>query len=88
MNPRDLIALAKRAWTAAGASEREHWGREYAARGEAVTFQASQALWIHMRAVRPDWPSEQERRADLAHHVALKRLLDRAAGADAALPAR
>ena len=88
MEPRDLIAFATRAWTAAGASEREHWVREYAARGEAATFEASQSLWLHMRAVRPDWPSEQERREDLAHHVTLKRLLDRAAGAVASLPAR
>jgi len=34
-----------------------------------------------MRRLRPDWPSPEERSEDLAHHVALKRAIDRAAGA-------
>ena len=34
-----------------------------------------------MRALRPDWPSPDEWREDLAHHIALKHLIDRAAGA-------
>ena len=46
-----------------------------------ATFEASQALWEHMRALRPDWPSDDERRQDLADHIALKRLIDRAADA-------
>jgi hypothetical protein len=32
-----------------------------------------------MRLVRSDWPTAEERRDDLAHHVALKRAIDRAA---------
>ncbi|MFL5417748.1 MAG: hypothetical protein ACJ78Y_17235 [Myxococcales bacterium] len=32
-------------------------------------------LFAHARAVNPDWPSEREREADLAHHVELKRAL-------------
>jgi hypothetical protein len=58
-----------------------HWARELTERGALVTFEASQALWEHIRRVRPDWPLLDERRADLAHHVALKRALDLAAGA-------
>jgi hypothetical protein len=42
------------------------------------------ALYEHMRAVRPDWPSERERAADFAHHVELKRILERASRALAA----
>jgi len=34
-----------------------------------------------MRRLRPDWPSPEERREDLAHHVALKCAIDRAASA-------
>jgi hypothetical protein len=34
-----------------------------------------------MRRVRPDWPTPADRREDLAHHVALKQAIDRAAGA-------
>jgi hypothetical protein len=52
-----------------------------AERGPLATFEASPALWDHMRRLRPDWPSPDERREDLAHHVTLKRAIDRAGGA-------
>ncbi len=81
MNPEDLRAYAQRAWHAAEALEQEHWAREVAERGRLATFEASQVLWEHMRRLRPDWPSPEERREDLAHHVALKRAIDRAVGA-------
>ena len=32
-----------------------------------------------MRQINPDWPTEAERQEDLAHHIALKRMIDRAA---------
>ena len=74
-----MRAFARRDWQAAEVSKREHWTREFAARGPAATLEASAALWQHMRMVRPDWPTEGERREDLAHHIALKRAIDRAA---------
>lgn len=74
----DVRAYARRAWHVAAALKQEHWARESAARPPA-TFEISQALWVHMRRLRPDWPTEAERREDLAHHVALKRAIDRAA---------
>jgi hypothetical protein len=61
--------------------KREHWAREVAERGAVATFEASQGLWEHMRRLRPEWPSLEDRRADLAHYVALKRTVDLAAGA-------
>ena len=81
MKREDLRAYAQRAWHVAETLKQEHWAREVAERGPLATFEASQALREHMRALRPDWPSPDERRADLAHHVALKQLIDRAAGA-------
>lgn len=81
MRREDLRAYAQRAWQAAEALKQEHWAREVAERGPLATFEASQLLWEHMRFVRPDWPSPAERREDLAHHVMLKQLIDRAAGA-------
>ena len=81
MNPEDLRAYAQRAWHVAEALKQEHWARGVGERGRMATFEASQVLWEHMRRLRPDWPSPEERREDLAHHVALKRAIDRAAGA-------
>ena len=81
MKREDLRAYAQRAWHVAERMKQEHWAREVAERGPLATFEASQALWEHMRILRPDWPSPEERREDLAHHVALKQLIDRTAGA-------
>lgn len=81
MNADDLRAYARRPWHVLAALEHDHWARELAAHGPLATLVASQALWTHMRSVRPDWPTEVDRRADLAHHVALKQAIDRAAGA-------
>ena len=76
----DVRAYARRPyWAAAEAGKQEHWARELA-RNPLATFEASQALWVHMRQVNPDWPTDVERADDLAHHVELKRALDRAAG--------
>jgi len=81
MKPDDVRAYAARNWRAAETLKQDHWARETAERGPLVTFEASQLLWHHMRTLRPDWPSDDERRQDLADHIALKRLIDRAAGA-------
>lgn len=81
MKAEDLRAYAQRAWKVAEARKQEHWAREFVEHGPQATFEASQVLWRHMRSIRPDWPSPEERREDLAHHIALKQLIDRAAGA-------
>lgn len=81
MLPGDLRAYAQRPWDVLAALEQDHWAHELVARGPLATLAASQALWAHMRRVRPDWPTEADRRADLAHHVVLKQAIDRAAGA-------
>jgi len=81
MSPDEVRAYAHRDWRATERSKRDYWAGELATRGPLATFEASQALWAHMRRIRPDWPSPEERRADLAHHLALKRALDLVAGA-------
>lgn len=88
VDPRHLRAYVERDWAAAESLKQEHWAREFADRGPEATLQASQALWRHMRLVRPDWPSDPERLGDLAHHIALKRAIDRVAGAFVPFAAR
>jgi hypothetical protein len=80
MDARDVKAFADRDWAAARAAKDAYWAEQYALDGPAATLAASEALRRHMRLVRPDWPTDQERREDFAHHVALKTLIDRAAG--------
>lgn len=61
--------------------KRAYWAREYAEKGYQRTVDASRALYEHVRRIRPDYPTARDRDEDLAHHVALKRLLDRASRA-------
>ena len=79
MDTQDLRTYLERGWRDAEQLKREHWARERAERGPGVTVSASLALWRHMRLVNPEWPSEAERLDDLAHHIDLKRAIDRAA---------
>ena len=88
MESGDARAYVNRGWSAAEALDQEHWAREFARRGPGATRGASEALWAHMRLLRPDWPSNDERLDDLAHHLALKRAIDRLAGASVPVPPR
>lgn len=81
MDARHLRAYVERGWTAAETRKQQHWAREFRQRGPAATLGVALILHEHMRLVNPDWPSESDRQEDLAHHVALKRALDRAARA-------
>jgi hypothetical protein len=88
MDAASVRRFVDRPWDLLRAAKRRHWAEEVAARGPEAPLRASRALWLHMRRVRPDWPSDAERAEDLAHHVVLKGCLDRAARALARLPDR
>ncbi|MGH7366267.1 MAG: hypothetical protein ACREKQ_15525 [Candidatus Rokuibacteriota bacterium] len=88
MDAAHVQAFLRRPWDSLAVLEREHWAREFARRGPAATLEVSRLLWEHMRRVRPDWPSDAERREDLRHHIALKSAIDRAARAFGSLAAR
>ena len=72
-------AFVQRGWREMERLDREHWARRRREEGSRATFRASSALLEHVRRLRPDWPGEAERAADLAHHLAWKRLLETAA---------
>jgi hypothetical protein len=83
MDPQHLRDYAGRAWHLVAAHKRAYWTRALRRQANLATFEASQALWTHMRQVRSEWPSAKDRAEDLAHHVTLKRALDRAASVTA-----
>ncbi len=72
-------AFVRRGWAAIERLDREHWARRRRDEGSRATFRASSALLEHVRRLRPDWPGEAERAADLEHHLAQQRLLEKAA---------
>ncbi|OGT30822.1 MAG: hypothetical protein A2W28_06665 [Gammaproteobacteria bacterium RBG_16_51_14] len=79
MNKHEIREFANRDWERLSALDRIYWAKEYKRNGSAVIQKASQALWQHMKSIRPEWPDAQERRRDLDNHIALKKLLDQAA---------
>jgi hypothetical protein len=87
MDPADIRAFVQRARGEVEREKRDYWAKQYAEGSYLRTLEASQALYEHVRRLRPDFPTERDRAEDLAHHVALKQLLDRASRALAAAPA-
>jgi hypothetical protein len=81
MTPADLRAFARRDRAAVEALKRQHWARQFREHGGLATLRAGHDLYEYARRVRPDIPTERDRADDLAHHIALKRLLDRASRA-------
>ena len=72
-------AFVRRGWAEVERLDREHWAHRRQCEGSRATFGASSALLDHVRCMRPDWPGDAERAADLQHHVAWRRLLEKAA---------
>jgi hypothetical protein len=63
------------------ALKREFYAARHRASQGKSGLEAGRMLRDYARKVRPDWPTARDRRRDFADHVALKRLLDRAARA-------
>ena len=78
MDRNAIRRYAERPWARIEASRREYRARRFAEDGPDATLRVAHALWLHMRSVRPDWPTEQDRDEDIAHHVGLRRMLDQA----------
>jgi hypothetical protein len=79
IDPASARAFLGRGWADAERLEREHWAGRHREEGHRATWAAACALLEHVRRMRPDWPGEAERAADLEQHLAWKRLLERLA---------
>jgi hypothetical protein len=78
METKDIVEYSNRNWEQLSRLDREHWNSAYRAFGFEVTRSSSYALWQHMKSVRPEWPSSQDRHCDMEHHIKLNKLLDQA----------
>jgi len=76
----DLREFAARSRAAVAKAKRAHWQAVAQSGNGLCAFDAAQALYEHARAVS-DFPSASYRAEDLAHHVRLKQLIDRASEA-------
>jgi hypothetical protein len=71
----DLIAFARRDWAAVEEWKRAHWAAEMLTPEEALCI--GDDLRRHVAELRPDWPSADERRTDLATHIRVAESLRR-----------
>ena len=81
MDPAAVRAFVQRARADVEREKRAYWAKQHAEGTYRRTLDVSHALYEHVRQIRPDFRTERDRAEDLAHHVALKRLLDQASRA-------
>ena len=67
--------LLARDWSRVAEAKTERWRARKHAGGASEGIRLGCVLREYVRAVRPDWPSTDERAADLAHHERLSMLL-------------
>lgn len=72
----DLRAYVRRDWAVLAEAKRAHWLAQRAL-GPAHAARVVDDLRNQVRAVRPDWPSDEERAADLASHIRVAEILRR-----------
>jgi hypothetical protein len=72
----DLIAFARRDWNAIAALKRRRWSEQKSHMTAAEALSVGDELRHHVSTLR-DWPTEKERREDLASHIRLSEMLRR-----------
>jgi hypothetical protein len=77
MEREDLIAFARRDWDAIAAMKERSWVEQKKQMTAAQALRLADDMRCAVLARRPDWPSEDERDADLATHVRVSELLHR-----------
>ncbi len=78
MEPADIKAYLARDWRGAERSKAEYWRSLKREQGTLVAVRAAEALRLQTRALRPAWPSDEDRVADLNNHAHLAELFARA----------
>jgi hypothetical protein len=71
----DLIAYARRDWQAIAASKRQRWAEQKSQMTAAEALSVGDELRYHAYALRPGWPTEEDRRNDLASHIRVSEML-------------
>lgn len=76
-----IRAYLDRDWGAVERSKLEHWAARRRSTSAEQALAVADSLRRGVRELRPDWPSERDRREDLEAHTALSELLRRVAAA-------
>lgn len=77
MNFDDIRAFAGRDWRLLEEVKRRCWIERKRLLSPAEALAVAEALRLHVRAIRPDWPSPAERAEDLEVHATVSASLRR-----------
>ena len=77
----DLREYVRRDWAFVGQAKQDFWIERRRRMPAVEALRIGDELRQQVHAVRPDWPTAASRAMDLADHVRLTEILDRAAAA-------
>jgi hypothetical protein len=69
VNRGDIEAFAGRDWGLVEQAKRRFWSQRKRVLSPGEALAIAEGLRLHVRALRPDWPSAKERAEDLAVHA-------------------
>lgn len=69
MTDDEIRAYAGRDWSLIDESKRRYWAERKKGLSPAEALEVAEALRLHARAIRPDWPSPAERAVDIEVHA-------------------
>lgn len=78
MRREDILAFARRDWQAIAASKRQRWAAQKASMTPGDALRVGDDLRNYVKSLHPNWPTEEDRREDLAVHVRVSGSLRRA----------
>jgi hypothetical protein len=70
----DVIAFAHRDWSTIAALEQRRWAEQKSHVNAAEALSVGDELRHHASALRNDWPTEEDRRKDLASHIRISEM--------------
>ncbi len=79
VDPADIRAFVNRNWRLVEQSKVEHWAEWKKGKTADEILQIAADLRNHIARIKPDWPTDRERAADIAEHARFSELLSRAA---------
>jgi len=76
----DIVAFARRDWQAIAESKRQRWAAQKASMTPAEALDVGDDLRSYAQSIHESWPTDDDRRDDLAMHVRVSRSLRRVDG--------
>lgn len=77
MRREDILAFASRDWSAIAASKRQRWAAQKKEMTPAEALQVGDELRSHAHSLHDGWPTDADRRDDLAVHIRVSQSLGR-----------